>query len=136
MSIIFAVLCAAIFMLPSVERESEGTKERAVVLSVDNANIMSVGLLKQGEQKLEVEVQSGKFKGENGDEDGFYAPFVEFGHGGPHGPAAPHPFLQPAFDAKREEANQIIKSKLSEALDRALGKSDGPQQWRGKERNA
>ena len=64
MSIIFAVLCAAIFMLPSVERESEGTKERAVVLSVDNANIMSVGLLKQGEQKLEVEVQSGKFKGE------------------------------------------------------------------------
>ncbi len=64
MSIIFAVLCAAIFMLPSIERESEGTKERAVVLSVDNANIMSVGLLKQGEQKLEVEVQSGKFKGE------------------------------------------------------------------------
>lgn len=51
-------------LLPSVERESEGTKERAVVLSVDNANIMSVGLLKQGEQKLEVEVQSGKFKGE------------------------------------------------------------------------
>ena len=64
MSIIFAVLCAAIFMLPSVERESEGTKERAVVLSVDNAKIMSIGLLKQGEQKLEVEVQSGKFKGE------------------------------------------------------------------------
>ena len=67
-------------------------------------------------------IDIGKFKGENGDEDGFYASFVEFGHGGPHGPAAPHPFLQPAFDAKREEANQIIKSKLSEALDRALGK--------------
>ena len=60
------------------------------------------------------------FKGENGDEDGFYAPFVEFGHGGPHGPAAPHPFLQPAFDAEREEANRIIKEKLSRALDKVI----------------
>ncbi|MFR6034351.1 MAG: YibE/F family protein, partial [Bacilli bacterium] len=40
------------------------TKEKARVVSVDNANIFSVGLLKQGDQKLEVEILTGAHKGE------------------------------------------------------------------------
>ncbi|GHT13627.1 membrane protein [Planctomycetales bacterium] len=40
-----------------------GTKERAKVLSVDDSGLMTVGLVQQGTQKLEVEVQSGRWKG-------------------------------------------------------------------------
>lgn len=47
--------------------------------------------------------------------DGYYATFVEYGHGGPH-PAGPHPFLAPAFDAKQEEAFKIIKQELADKL--------------------
>ena len=46
---------------------------------------------------------------------GFYATFVEFGHKGPR-PAGPHPFLAPAFDAKQEEAYEIIKAELTDQL--------------------
>lgn len=46
---------------------------------------------------------------------GYYATFVEYGHGGPH-PAGPHPFLAPAFDAKQEEAFKIIKQELADKL--------------------
>jgi len=46
---------------------------------------------------------------------GYYATFVEYGHKGPH-PAGPHPFLAPAFDAKKEEAFSIIKSILKSKL--------------------
>lgn len=47
--------------------------------------------------------------------DGYYATFVEYGHGGPR-PAGPHPFLAPAYDAKQEEAFQIIKQQLADKL--------------------
>lgn len=46
---------------------------------------------------------------------GFYATFVEYGHGGPH-PAGPHPFLAPAFDAKKEEALSVIKGIITDKL--------------------
>lgn len=46
----------------------------------------------------------------------YYAPEVEFGHGadptGARGPAAPHPFLRPAYDAKKEEAYRKIRDGL------------------------
>ena len=45
----------------------------------------------------------------------FYATFVEYGHGGPH-PAGPHPFLAPAFDAKKEEALSVIKGIITDKL--------------------
>lgn len=46
---------------------------------------------------------------------GFYATFVEYGHGGPH-PAPAHPFLAPAYDAKSEEAYETIKNALKQKL--------------------
>ena len=42
---------------------------------------------------------------------------VEFGHGGPH-PAPPHPFVRPAFDARAEEAYELLKEQLRAALDK------------------
>ena len=63
-AIVFAVVCAAIFAIDPYARESEGTKERAEVVAVDNSNLMTVGLLRQGEQRLRVKVLGGKFRGE------------------------------------------------------------------------
>ena len=53
--------------------------------------------------------------------DAYYAPFVEFGHGGPHGPAAPHPFMRPAYDATREQAYGIIRDRLKSEIDKIGG---------------
>lgn len=53
--------------------------------------------------------------------DAYYAPFVEFGHGGPHGPAAPHPFMRPAYDATREQAYGIIRNRLAEEISKQGG---------------
>lgn len=66
MALVFAFLTLAAFFLDiyPVEQNRDGTKEKARVVSVDNANIFSVGLLKQGDQKLEVEILTGAHKGE------------------------------------------------------------------------
>ena len=45
-----------------------------------------------------------------------YANPVEFGHAGPH-PAPPHPFVRPAFDASADDAYELVKEQLSNALD-------------------
>jgi HK97 gp10 family phage protein len=50
---------------------------------------------------------------------GYYAFFVERGHKGPR-PAPPHPFLEPAFDARKEEANTIIRDGLKAKLSTLL----------------
>ena len=47
---------------------------------------------------------------------GHYAGPLEFGHGGPHGPAAPHPFVRPAYDAKAEEAYRKIREEIATLL--------------------
>ena len=58
--------------------------------------------------------------------DVFYAPFVEFGHGGP-APARPHPFLGPAERSVRREALNIAAREgrrlLPQAVRRARGTS-------------
>lgn len=53
--------------------------------------------------------------------DAYYAPFVEFGHGGPHGPAAPHPFMRPAYDETKEQAYGIIRTRLQEEINKIGG---------------
>ena len=45
----------------------------------------------------------------------YYATPVEYGHGGP-APAPPHPFIRPAYDTRAEEAYQIIRDGLRDAL--------------------
>ena len=45
----------------------------------------------------------------------YYANPVEYGHGGP-GPAPPHPFVRPAFDARAEEAYGEIKRVLADEI--------------------
>ena len=47
----------------------------------------------------------------------YYPAFVEYGHGGP-GPAPAHPYIRPAYDTTEDEAYEIIRDGLREAIDR------------------
>lgn len=44
-----------------------------------------------------------------------HADWVEHGHGGPH-PAPPHPYAGPAYDATKDQAYDIIRRKMADAL--------------------
>lgn len=50
-------------------------------------------------------------------EEDYYPAYVEFGHGGP-GPAPSHPYIRPAYDVTEDEAYELIRDGLREALDR------------------
>lgn len=49
------------------------------------------------------------------DEDEYYPAYVEYGHGGP-GPAPAHPYVRPAYDTRKEESYDIIRSGLLDEL--------------------
>ena len=51
------------------------------------------------------------------EEGAYYATPVEYGHGGP-APAPAHPFIRPAYDTRADEAYQIIRDGLRDAIDR------------------
>ena len=46
----------------------------------------------------------------------YYATPVEYGHGGP-APAPAHPFIRPAYDTRADEAYEIIRDGLRDAID-------------------
>lgn len=61
-----------------------------------------------------------KIGSQKGD-DAYYAGWVEFGHGGPHGPADPHPFMRPAYDETKDQAYGIIRDRLNEEINKIGG---------------
>lgn len=56
-------------------------------------------------------IKIGSHKGD----DAYYASWVEFGHGGPK-PAAPHPFMRPAYDTTKDQAYAIIRARLEQEI--------------------
>lgn len=66
MVLTMVALCLALWKLDLFPRQDPrpGTKEIARVLSVDNSCVDEVGLLLKGEQALEIEIRSGKWRGE------------------------------------------------------------------------
>ena len=51
-------------------------------------------------------------------DDPEYVPaYVEYGHGGP-APAPAHPYIRPAYDTRVDEAYEIIRDGLRDAIDR------------------
>ena len=50
-------------------------------------------------------------------EEDYYPAYVEYGHGGP-GPAPSHPYIRPAYDVTEDEAYELIRDGMREALDR------------------
>jgi HK97 gp10 family phage protein len=72
--------------------------------------------IKKASRKRGARVTVGVHRSEGG---AAYSNPVEFGHGGPH-PAPPHPFVRPAFDVRADEAYELLKEQLRNALDRDL----------------
>ncbi len=65
MSVVFLLLCWGLWnveLYPKPDPEP-GSKERAVVLEIDNSDLQKIGLLLMGSQKLTVEVRTGPFAG-------------------------------------------------------------------------
>ena len=64
--VVFLLLCALLWRLELMPpRDPEpGTKERAVVLSVDDSGVERMGLMLMGTQRLEVEVRTGRHAGQ------------------------------------------------------------------------
>ena len=62
---VFSLFCIGLWFidLTPPHPAPEGTKERARVLTVDNGNLIQLGLLRSGTQILTVEVLSGRFAG-------------------------------------------------------------------------
>lgn len=48
--------------------------------------------------------------------EAYYPAYVEFGHAGP-APAPPHPYIRPAYDTKVDEAYELIRAGLRDAID-------------------
>ena len=50
------------------------------------------------------------------DEGDYYPAYVEYGHAGP-APAPAHPYIRPAYDTRQDEAYEIIRDGLRDAID-------------------
>lgn len=50
------------------------------------------------------------------DEGDYYPAYVEYGHAGP-APAPAHPYIRPAYDTRQDEAYEIIREGLRDAID-------------------
>ena len=65
MVVVFLLACVALWFLDILHTAPppEGVKCKARILSVDNTNIITIGLLRKGEQRVRMKILSGPFKG-------------------------------------------------------------------------
>lgn len=76
-------------------------------------NIGNVKRRRNGSQHITIGVHR-----KDWDEEDYYPAYVEYGHGGP-GPAPAHPYIRPAYDTRQDEAYEIIRDGLRDAIDKA-----------------
>lgn len=69
------------------------------------------GSVKKG-RTIDVGIRRKDIKLKDGE---YYPAFVEYGHGGPR-PAPPHPFIRPAWDAKKDEAYNKMKQAVIDKM--------------------
>lgn len=101
--------------VPIVEAMKRNTASNPKIISGDLHGAIRAGSVKfgkKGRKLITIGVHRKDWK-----HNEYYPAYVEFGHGGP-APAPAHPFARPAFDAKKEEAYEIIKRALREELSR------------------
>lgn len=96
--------------------ELKGVMQKAAEPIRSQAQANAKGSIAANVMTMSPKTGGGTVSIEIGNKDPFYAGFVEYGHGGPHGPAQPHPFLRPAFDAHVGEAMGIISAGVNEIL--------------------
>ena len=77
----------------------------------DAINVGDVKRRRNGGQRITIGVHR-----KDWDDEDYYPAYVEYGHGGP-GPAPAHPYIRPAYDARQDEAYEIIRDGLRNAID-------------------
>ena len=77
----------------------------------DAINVGDVKRRRNGGQSITIGVHR-----KDWDDEDYYPAYVEYGHGGP-GPAPAHPYIRPAYDTRQDEAYEIIRDGLRNAID-------------------
>ena len=94
------------------QMKTNASKDPQIITGVLNRSIR-IGPVKK-RRKSGKSITIGVHRKEEG---AYYATPVEYGHGGP-APAPAHPFIRPAYDTRADEANEIIRDGLRDAIDR------------------
>ena len=94
------------------QMKANASKDPQIITGVLNRSIR-IGPVKK-RRKSGKSITIGVHRKEEG---AYYATPVEYGHGGP-APAPAHPFIRPAYDTRADEAYQIIRDGLWDAIDR------------------
>ena len=94
------------------QMKANASKDPQIITGVLNRSIR-IGPVKK-RRKSGKSITIGVHRKEEG---AYYATPVEYGHGGP-APAPAHPFIRPAYDTRADEAYQIIRDGLRDAIDR------------------
>ena len=94
------------------QMKANASKDPKIITGVLNRSIR-IGPVKK-RRKSGKSITIGVHRKEEG---AYYATPVEYGHGGP-APAPAHPFLRPAYDTRADEAYEIIRDGLRDAIDR------------------
>ena len=96
--------------------ELKSVMQRAAEPIRSQAQANAKGSIAAGVTTMSPSAGGGTVSVKIGNKEPYYAAFVEYGHGGPHGPAQPHPYLRPAFDANVGESMSIISAGVNEIL--------------------
>ena len=94
------------------QMKANASKDPKIITGVLNRSIR-IGPVKKRRQSGK-SITIGVHRKEEG---AYYATPVEYGHGGP-APAPAHPFIRPAYDTRADEAYEIIRDGLRDAIDR------------------
>ena len=82
--------------------------------SGDLYNALKIGPVKRSQRRGK-HITIGVHRKDWSHED-YYPAYVEYGHGGP-APAPAHPYIRPAYDTRADEAYEIIRDGLRDAID-------------------
>ena len=94
------------------QMKANASKDPKIITGVLNRSIR-IGPVKK-RRKSGKSITIGVHRKEEG---AYYATPVEYGHGGP-APAPAHPLIRPAYDTRADEAYEIIRDGLRDAVDR------------------
>ena len=94
------------------QMKANASKDPQIITGVLNRSIR-IGPVKK-RRKSGKSITIGVHRKEEG---AYYATPVEYGHGGP-APAPAPPFIRPAYDTRADEAYEIIRDGLRDAVDR------------------
>ena len=100
--------------VPIHEQMKANASHDPQILSGDLHAALQIGKVKRSSKRGR-HITIGVHRKDWNNED-YYPAYVEYGHGGP-GPAPAHPYIRPAYDTRQDEAYEIIRDGLRDAID-------------------